>query len=245
MKIGIFGDSFATNFIPEIEAESNTTASWVDIIAGKFETTNYARSGSSLYYSMTHFEKHQSKFDKLIFVITNPGRILLSTERYSGDKLINTSIAGIRHCENRLNRLKHELSNTHKSSPSHLHELTVMQAIMDYYLYVQNDEFDMYIQRLMIQQIKKIRPDTLLIPGARNSFADSVVIPTLIDIQIKENEFWEIQHHDLKKDIRHCHMTAENNAILAVKIEEWLNGVPVQINLDDFATPSNKEFYLK
>ena len=40
-------------------------------------------------------------------------------------------------------------------------------------------------------------------------------------------------------------MTAENNAIFADKVEEWINGAPVYINVDDFVAPANKEFYLK
>lgn len=39
--------------------------------------------------------------------------------------------------------------------------------------------------------------------------------------------------------------TAENNAIFASKVDEWISGSPVYINVDDFVTPTNKEFYLK
>ena len=219
MKIGIFGDSYAANRI------ENDTKSWVDIIAEKYEVTNYASAGTSLFYSMSIFEQYQHRFDKVIFVVTSPGRLLLDNANNR-----SLSIAGLRDCETKI-------ENT--SNPF---ELKILHAVRDYYIYVQNYNFNKYVHRLMIEKIKRIRPDTVLIPASLEKFDDIFSGASMCDIELKENNAWGIGGII---DYRHCHMTAENNAIFATKVEEWLNGKPVQINLDDFVTPMNREFYLK
>lgn len=217
MKVGIFGDSFAANRI------GNDTKSWVDIIAEKYKVTNYAQAGTSLFYSISLFEQYQHTFDKVIFVVTSPGRILL--DNFNNKSL---SISGLGHSESLISRT------------TDLVELKTLHAVCDYYLYVQNYNFEKYVHRLMTEQIKRTRPDTVLIP-AGDKLDDIFVGASMCDIETKENNAWGGER---VIDTRHCHMTAENNAIFAIKVEEWLNGKPVQINLDDFVTPMNREFYL-
>ena len=70
IKIGIFGDSFAS-----LKFEENTTPTWVDILSEKYDITNHAISGSTLYYSIEEIKKHHTHYDKIILVVTRPGRL--------------------------------------------------------------------------------------------------------------------------------------------------------------------------
>jgi hypothetical protein len=208
MKIGVFGDSYASN------VEDNSTLSWVDILGKKYDVVNYSSSGTSLFFSMQLFEEHQKKYDKIIFLVTCPGRILLDET-----SCINQgarSITGLRNCEYKISTL--DLSK----------EATIVfNAVKDYFLYVQNSQFDSYVHNLMVEEIKRKRPDVILIPSFKDSFND--VAMSVRDIQEKEDGMNYVQ-----EDRRHCHMSEINNKTFASKVEKWLAGSPVDINLDDY-----------
>jgi len=210
MNIGIFGDSYASN------TADNPTLSWVDWLRTKYTVTNYAVSGTSLFFSLMLFEKNQADFDRIIFVVTCPGRILLDDSSCLGSGA--RSITGLRNCEYKINTL--DLSKE---------ELTVYNAVKDYFLYVQNSQFDSYVHNLMVEEIKRKRPDVILIPSFKDSF--NGVSVSMRDIQEKEDGMIYVQ-----EDTRHCHMSESNNKMFASKVEDWLAGNPVRIDIDDYTT---------
>ena len=73
MKIGIFGDSFAY-------WKLNDTPTWTEILNEQYEVTNYGAHGSNLYWSIGNFLQHKHKFDKIIFIATLPGRLLIDPD---------------------------------------------------------------------------------------------------------------------------------------------------------------------
>jgi hypothetical protein len=208
MKVGVFGDSYASN------VEGNSTLSWVELLGKKYNVTNYSSSGTSLFFSMQLFEEYQAKYDKIIFLVTCPGRILLDETSCVNQGA--RSITGLRNCEYKIDSL--DLSQE---------DLTVYNAVKDYFLYVQNAEYDSYVHNLMVEEIKRKRPDTILIPSFKDSF--NGVTNSMRDVQEKEDGMNYVQ-----EDSRHCHMSETNNKIFASKVEEWLAGIPVSINLDDY-----------
>ena len=222
MKIGIFGDSFAHN------RSDNPTLSWPQILAKKYEVENFSEPGSSLYFSVSELIKYHEQFDKIIFTVTTPGRLLLQDEINPRKKFIpNYHNAVIK---------KQMFNNDHKM-------IKIINAAMDYFLYIKNDEFDRFIHNLLIDEIEKIRPDTIIIPSFKESLKTDKV--SMFNIQWKENLAWDYMPEVASfTDRRNCHLTEENNLIFASKVEEWLNGEPVIIRLSDYVTPMNKEFYL-
>lgn len=235
-KIGVFGDSF-TN----LKSEENPTPTWVDILNEKYDVTNFGLTSSNLYYSVNEFIKNHKNFDKIIFVATAPGRLQIADWITVNKE--HKYIAGINSAKYVLKRsiIRRPISFTDDIKLAY-------QAAIDYYLYLDDFRINNFIQQLMIDKVKELRPDSILIPTNISSFGEprSMNVKTLVDIYMKENIAWEEKEfNDQKKDIRNCHITAENNVILAKQVEEWLNGSPVEIKLDDFVTPMNKEFYLK
>ena len=119
--------------------------------------------------------------------------------------------------------------------------LTVLDAAIGFFLHVQNDQYEKFVHNLMIEEVKRVRPDAIIMDAFGSTGFDSIY-----QIQLKEDRAWKYSPIVSSfTDRRNCHMTVENNAIFAEKVEEWLHGAPVKINLDDFVTPMNKEFYLK
>jgi hypothetical protein len=224
MKIGVFGDSFAA-------LQRNTTLSWVDILAEKYSVTNHAIVGSNLYYSVEEFKKHHSNYDKIIFIVTQPGRLRAS-------KVLPLDID-----QQFIQRFIFNFSHGLEASK---YQKLAWEAANQYYLYLQDINHDRYIHNLMLKDIKEIRPDIILIPGFLDSWygADHA----MFRIVLKENTAWDLGQSTIienYKDLRNCHMIAENNFIFAEKAKQWLSGQPVYINLDEFVTTTDKDFYLK
>ena len=232
MKIGVFGDSFAA-----LKFEKNTTLSWVDILSKKYDITNFSLTGSSLFYSVQKFKSFHQDYDKIIFLVTSPGRLLLEYQPYfkRPEDVNITSLSTTEYCYNNL--INHP--TTHENDMM----LKIYKAALDYFKYIKNDEYDRYIHNLMVTDIVNTRSDAILIPVTRDSL--KLYKNVMDEIKIMEMKEWGLSPFSTFADFRNCHMTEENNAIFATKVEKWLNGSPVEIRLDDFVTPMNKEFYIK
>lgn len=231
MKIGIFGDSFA-------KLKFNPTLAWYEILAQKYDVTNYGWPGSTMFYSVEHFKRHHHEYDKVIYIITQPGRIQFSED--IAEDLSESFIPS----NSQLAFLEYrELQKTYPNNE----RLKTIAAAHYYFLYLQNWNYEVYIQELMVQDIMAMRSDTILIDGFPQSRPTSTATNNLQAISDKEADYWGYngQRPTPEKDIRNCHFTVENNEIFAGKVEEWLNGKSVHINPDEFVTPNNKEFYIK
>lgn len=72
MKIGIFGDSYASlNFN---SSTLNQDWCWPKLLSGDYSVDNYAYSGTSIEFSYYNFVKHYEKYDLIFFFITNVNR---------------------------------------------------------------------------------------------------------------------------------------------------------------------------
>ena len=227
MKVGIFGDSFAS------PNKLNSTLTWVDILSTKYDLTNHAVSASNLYYSVDLIKKNHLEYDKIILVVTQPGRLKISNW-IPVDKLANKFIIGL----NDPNYVNVDLTTI---------ESSYIEAGNQYFTYLQDSIYDKYIHDLMVNDIRRFRSDIILIPGFIDSI-ENIKYSCMKNIFLKENAGWKISQTTISQkliDLRNCHMTAENNEIFAINAEKWLFGEPVHINLDDFVTTTDKDFYLK
>lgn len=229
MKIAVFGDSFACR-IPY-----NKTPSWVDLLSMQHDVTNFAEQGSSLFYSLRLFLESQSNFDKVIFVITTPGRLHLEGPLHL-DKM-DQFVAGLASVE-------FKLANLEKKQHKHFFKYRLFNALKEYYALIQNTDYDRHVHYLMVNEIKSIRPDAILIPTAATSMSDYKGQYTMDDISKYEISAWDSTVGDIRpRDTRNSHMTVENNEIFFKHVLRWLDGQSVVIDLKNFVQPMNKEFY--
>jgi hypothetical protein len=214
MKIAIFGDSFARHMCDE-----NKTPAWWQILANEFDITNYGEPGSCLYYSIELFQKHHRAYDKIIFCMTSAGRIMIPDDqifRYGGHDVQNmTAMSAVTYLE----------QNTVPEKRS------FFKAALNYFKYIQHNGYDDYTHRLMKEDIQRQRPDGLFV----DSFSE------LGAVWAMENAHYGIDRNTVNsefRDIRHCHMTKQNNLIFANMVKEWLLGKPFVFSLDKFVTPT-------
>jgi hypothetical protein len=234
MKIGIYGDSFGAGYAFNISANGKKLLEyigldWTEILATKYAVTNYSTFSSSLVYSVDMIEKTHIEFDKIILLVTHPGRITMGNP----SKLQPTT-----------HFINYDYSKLWADRAFKEGWLKELNSVLDYYFYIYNDDHANVTHRSLVNYVKYIRPDTVLIPNFSNS-VDGTLGNTLIDIFEMENKEWNIEYPIFDYDMRKCHMTKENNEIFATCIDYWLQGNPVCINLDNFVKPLlSKERYI-
>jgi len=236
MKIAIFGDSWAKQL--DDADRLNPTPAWWEILAEKYTVENFGLSGSSTYFSYDKFEKSHKNFDKIIFIASTPGRVTLAdgmklTCKMFGDLRVH-QITGIMDAENSLEFLK-------KFDPTNTHDITVLEAVVGYFSHVMNMDEQELINRIYREMVSNIRPN------------DSLVIESF-NILYKVSEFesnhWQIDLRSLFQsgynELRKCHMSAENNAMFADKIDTWLQTGNFNLSYNDYVKPADSwEKYFK
>ena len=222
MKIAIYGDSFAID-------EENTPRknSWVDHLSNHYDVVNYAKQGSSLYYSYKEFLRTHQYYDKVIFLVTNFGRLYVPN-------LPHPHIPGLYNVEKYL-----------KESNSRDREK--FQTIKNFFLHIQNESFEKDIHGLILKECMSLRPDCLFIPCFDQSLIPEWKFCTMMDIQIIDFEFYKINPFEFSTDareLRNCHMNDENNLIFYKKIKSWIEGSNFQMYKRDFSYPREPlEYY--
>jgi len=216
-KIAIFGDSFATRtyteesptaegFLKEIYALCNKVYNkkeidtlkrnwgkryhpWVDLL----DADVFGASGSDLYYSYNQFINNHKKYNKCIFVITSPLRYSSNIHGWLHGASIEDALEGI----------KFSKGNSFKQ---------YYTSLADFFKNIYYKDIDRIelINQAMIDSITFKRPDTIFI----NAFPD---LKNVYELELKA---WNLTHdesQDYNKyfDLRQCHMTNDNNRILA------------------------------
>jgi|TARA_B100001105_G_scaffold254687_1_gene251194 hypothetical protein len=261
-KIGVFGDSFAINnmYAPDFNDEFNNidnidfwekhVTSWIDLIGAQ----TYGIGGTDIQYSFLEFGKHHSKYDQVIFVLTEPLRLTLGKEItwHSGMLAERKEKEALEHYEKSASSNDLEMYHTWSA----IRKITeVLIPTSQEYV---NRQYLFY--NLVIERIKQLRPDVKFIKAFPNTddefpliknFTGSEIlnllnrtVPSsnqcLQDIQYLENTIMAIdqeQNNWPYYDTRVAHLTEESHIILAPLIKKWLKTDEMFFDFDI------KEFY--
>ena len=151
MIIGIFGDSFA---------ESINNLSWSTLLKTSYGFTveNYAKACTSAFWSFSKLKFYINDIDTIVFVLTAPGRLYHSDDKYLAvssmftvrDNLQNSKISGI--------------------------DRKVFEAAEQYYLLLDNPEFNDFVQNQIIKEVTQLakihNKQLLIVPAFRESTDD-------------------------------------------------------------------------
>lgn len=252
--VGIFGDSFACR------AWGNDTGnSWPEILAkkhGYVKQTNFAEPGSSLFFSYHNYLKSRNHkdFDKIIFVITSPGRLSLPSSIEVHSQWASRHVVPVS-LQADFEGLDFLINKTHNEQEKQLfiNHKRALRAVEEYFAYIYDDMQDVHSNIGLINNLTTMRPDALLIPTIRNEAAEKYGLPdpttdhvkfpsVLVDICKREitatgHDYFEAASSG--RDRRHCHMSEENNEIFADKIATYLETGEFSLNADDFVYNKN------
>lgn len=232
-RLLILGDSYAM-----IGSSENPKVgpAWTDLLErnGQYQVTNLAEARSSLWFSFKNFLRCQEEHDKIIFVVTEPHRLYLP---------IRKDLEIIHHSHSSIKDLiqNTKLINDLKKDKIALEKI---EAVNLYFKHILDTEERTVYQKLVIKEIREIRPDTVLIPAFSNSIFDHQS-DCLVDVSDRETSWSNLSMYDLfikYEELRNCHMIDENNQMLYEHVLRWLEGEPVVINRKSFKKMEKKDF---
>lgn len=199
-NVGVFGDSFTDT------DDTQPYTTW----ASRY--TSYGKNGSDIYYSYLQFLEHHEKHDKIIFAVTDYNR----HSRVYNDEWKNFSD---------INTLEMRLKWAETYEDKKVYE-TMFNLFK--YLISNNNSRELNIAKVLINEIKRIRPDTLFIRLFENTPGPDV----LYLLKISELEKGDIHIGDWRDksyygmvDVRIQHLTRESHEVITNEIEKaWANG---------------------
>ncbi len=234
MKVGVYGDSFGAGFAHKIPNGflpklSHIGKSWVEILSEDYHVSNYCEFSASLVHSVNQFVKTNHNYDSVLFLVTSPGRITM------GHPSKNQPLPHF---------ISYDSAKLWTERATKEGWLEQLDSVLNYYFYIYDKEHVNLIHQSLVDRIKKIRPDTIIIPNFLDSF-EGITGNTLVDIFDLENRHWNISYPIFEYDMRKCHMTKENNEVLACYAKRWIQGETVNIDISDFKRPiSSKDMYI-
>jgi hypothetical protein len=231
MKLAIFADSWGDDYSQWPRPYSGVGLSWLDYIRANsnYEITNYSMGASSLWFQYDRFIKNYANFDKIIFFVTEPGRV---------------------HCLIR-NELEHWVSYEQVQRAANNFKLDYREskkidALKNYYSYIKNDYADNSIHDALLSNIKWLRPDVKFVSGFPTSRLPDSGTNNLLFLAFIEPDYFkvevfgaDIQYYDARK----CHMSEENHLIFGKKILDYLDkDCELILDRKDFVHTSTKPF---
>lgn len=221
MKVAIFGDSFADDTL-----EKYSYPGWPAILKERYnvDIDNYSVCGSCLFFSYNKFLEVHKGYDKIVFVVTAYNRFTIP--EYIEFKNVNPLTRHI----NGPRVIQQWLTNRNLSSQDRL----ALRAADMYYQYLYDNNKERILHNLIKKDIKNCRPDVIML----DAFTDDPSVVPLLKISEMEvvSQGYPLEMNN-KDDWRTCHLSKENNEILADKVFSFLSGNQVKIKLEDFVTP--------
>lgn len=226
MKIGIYGDSYAdsnnvsnpTNWFNslsnKIQNDSQLAKTISDDIS-HIKVDNYAKAGSSLYFSYKNFLKTNSNYDLVIFFATEPNRypVKFQPSNIPGSYFYITSVP---HVE----QLEESLSQSLTSE-----EKLFLQNLKGWFN-ASNEEYNQDVSSIILDNIEKMHPNVLIYPCFTNSFTSERFKKYKLDQYLhplhsfwhRQLELFEIDYNGfvaLEKDTLSGHLTPEFNEYIS------------------------------
>ncbi len=232
MKIGIFGDSYADEHHNKFFA---SYPSWMQILRSKYslDVTSYGLSATSLFYSYKKLLEHKHEFDKIIFLTTVSGRIMvpsdipMTNEKYKHINSVSTARFNISQIESNI-------------APSTAGDFDILKAAEAYSFYLYDAEKEELFHDMLVKKIKEDNPDVIFVDTISNWRTGTRGLSCIAKMEIVESGL-DAGLFKGFTDNRVCHLSKRNNEILADKMYSWLNGEPVHINVNEFKVPLAEE----
>jgi len=243
MKIGVFGDSYAHKLITPylvayildnnlftgelkdriLENISKDRYFWHDYLQEKgHEVINYSQGGTDIYYSYFQWYHNHHNCDRCIFVVTCPFRYFIRDKKNATGKHESNYWVGV---------TGYDQAKQNMDTARNLKEKRLAEAFLMYYKEILDRDKHRHLtfNKLMLEDVKRQRPDTLFIPAITDEK------PCLANIYTEEMEKAKINPDEIL-DMRLGHLTRQNQYLLGKQVHKaFENGVQEFIvNLEDY-----------
>lgn len=218
--VGVFGDSYADPIgHGHYHFKELDEMGWPNLLKCKYEVGLHGKTASSVYYSYQKFLEHHHKYDKIVFVVT------MTTRWIKGFNIENREV--------HLNNYDAVVSILKKSSCYSDELRCVFEALKNYYLYLVDDEYCDNMTQLMINHMKQLRPDIILIPVTDNILNNNTVsfgnysgaFHLSMPFNGNQNNWGQVYVDFLQKNAEYrliCHLSKEMNEVVAKDVLQAL-----------------------
>lgn len=233
--VGIFADSHGDcTYLEWKTRRKDIGLGWPELLSLKYKVKNHSMGGSGVYYSYDIFKQVHSKFDIVIYIPTQSSRFPL----YCPDSgQIRHMVPGF---------LMAQAARELERSRNRPNDYKALEAAIGYSTYILDEKKEEEMKRLMLQEVKRLRPDTIFIPA----FPSDRIVESDIDlsvISLMELNTYGTNLTTLRSmanpllDIRKCHLTDENNRMLFNKILTAIDNQDTSVRLaeSDFVKPKD------
>lgn len=210
MKIAIYGDSYAAHFV-----NARKEIHWFNILGNLLNANiiNFAKTGSSLYFSYNNFLTNYEKYDYNIFLVTNPFRYTKQVIIKNCEEHIH-NIDAIDILLNRYNNIDKVLDNS---------EIEFLENLRSWFL-VSDDKYMKSMHDLMIEDILRKHSNVIMYPCFRNSMIGKNYDSFMFNWTLRCHEFFDIKFENYSDETFNmaCHMTEEINIKFAEAMRDHI-----------------------
>lgn len=196
MNIAVFGDSYA-------EKTANSTAWWQVLKQYGHDVTSFGESGSSINFSAKLILEKYKDFDFIIWCMTTPGRFSVEIpgrpEIFHSTEVLNHT--GVRVSDNMPSVIDNQIIN----------------ACQLYLKYVFDPNLENLLGKALANYFLQLVPNLMIIPCFTPPLETNFDLYTLCRKELQQ-VFRKAETHrvyEICNDIRTCHLTPQNNRILA------------------------------
>lgn len=220
MKIGIFGDSFCDHEVGE-----NSSKWWHQLGNYGHEVQSFGESGASLVYSAEQIEKNYKNFDFLIWAVTEPTRMTILVDE-----------------EPRVLHFTKPEPTRYSSYKFKSENNLKIKIATDFHKHIFDDQQSILIGQALVYHLLQKHQNLMVIP----CFYDPLnhLEFNLYTLNLWEAEFYFpntdlLDVYRLYRDNRPCHLSIENNQILAKLVADDLKPGIFQTEYSNFKQPSD------
>ena len=174
-SLAIYGDSFGTHsYSGDYDSQlKGLPHHWSTLLKQEYncELTNYALSGSSVYYSYKEFERTNHQHDLSIFLVTEPSRYIKPLDFFGGEQHCITNQAQID-----VWKKTRVLSND---------ELELLKKL-DYWFELSDEDYQYDVSELMVDKISSVGSHVIVIPcytiSCRDEYKEKLQLPNNVNL---------------------------------------------------------------
>jgi len=234
-SLGIYGDGVADDCSYLSDRATITANAWSYLLGQIHDSyQNYALRGSSLYFSYQQFINTHSIHDKIVFVVTEPGRWPRSIPVHGKRPIVCKNSS---HAEQILQNKKN-LSDENRD---------ILRTAKKWYDLVRVWEHELAMHDLMIEEIQRLRPDALMFGRDDRSGAlpDYLLrFSSIVDVMIRNfhPQFLSNAHDSMstqdkiylagwreRPDRMICHMSTDLNRLVFEQMKKLLMAQPIDL----------------
>jgi len=210
IRMAVYGDSFGDGIQYKDAGVANMGNWWLNILANRLQINsidNYCAGGTPFVFSYNNFMNNYKNYDINIVLVTDPGRYTVSqilrsvspNEKHHGITLHN--------CD--------ELLSRYKLTPT---EHKIIDDIKTWHI-VKDDAFMLMVQQLMVNEILRLAPKTIIIPCFNRS-------APFLNVGLQDLHTYQLQSlgiiddhqmamYEERPEVIGCHFTPEMNRVVS------------------------------